>query len=478
MKQELSEYEKQRQANIARNQQLLQELRVPNLIDRSQSPKKKLVKQHVPKKVKKEIAQPTRVSARLRGIAADNEDHIKRQARDQSAEAPSNKARKIEKLDQSDEKEFLALLNTVRKIPNTEPVKREMTNQKASTCELSKLTSTLSIKHIWATVKVTQERINCSVFHPSNTKLLACAGDVSGYLGFWDVEGSKEADEAGEADPVVYMYRPHTRTITDLKFNPANPSKLFTSSYDGVLQCFDMEHASFEAVSMGLESFPFTNFDITNDGRTIWFSTSDGELCMKDFRSRADPSIFQLRDKKIGCIDLHPTDQNLIALASNDRTATIWDSRMLTGNKAAHYEPVHEFEHGYSVTSAYWSPLGNKLATTSYDDYIRIFDMQSPNEMTLQSAIKHNNHTGKWVTNFRARWNKSSATAALDHQHFVIGSMKHPLEIYSGENGEEIATLYDGDHITAVPAVAQFHPTTPTITLLAGNGSGRMVCWN
>lgn len=56
--------------------------------------------------------------------------------------------------------------------------------------------------------------------------------------------------------------------------------------------------------------------------------------------------------------------------------------------------------------------------------------------------------------------------------------MEHTLDIISGETGKEIASLYDKDHITAIPSVAQFHPSTANPVILAGNGSGRMVCWS
>jgi hypothetical protein len=55
--------------------------------------------------------------------------------------------------------------------------------------------------------------------------------------------------------------------------------------------------------------------------------------------------------------------------------------------------------------------------------------------------------------------------------------MNHPVEVYSGETGERICELYDPEKITAVPAVSLFHPTTPSMTILCGNGSGRMTCW-
>lgn len=97
----------------------------------------------------------------------------------------------------------------------------------------------------------------------------------------------------------------------------------------------------------------------------------------------------------MGCIHLNPVHNHLLAAASNDRTVTIWDTRMWSSAKAKRKkEYLHDFEHGYSATSCYWSPKGDLLATTSYDDYIRLFTLDK-DEMELKSAIKHNNHTGR-----------------------------------------------------------------------------------
>ena len=56
--------------------------------------------------------------------------------------------------------------------------------------------------------------------------------------------------------------------------------------------------------------------------------------------------------------------------------------------------------------------------------------------------------------------------------------MKHPVDIFSGETSEEVGELYDEERITAIQAVAQFHPTTENMTVVTGNGSGRMVCYS
>ncbi|KAI7857855.1 WD40-repeat-containing domain protein [Circinella umbellata] len=354
------------------------------------------------------------------------------------------------------------MLDDIRRYPNlkpedTKPVKKE--DQDAQERLREEITG-LKVNHTWATVKVTPDRINAS-----------CAADVSGSLGFWDVNNMKKEEDDEDEEPVVYTYRPHTRGITNMLFDPTNSDRLYTSSYDGTLRYFDMKNASFGLVDFGGERVPFTNFDMSQDGHNVWYSTSEGQVGFRDIRVKDGPSeleLHQLRDKKVGCVHLNPVNQNLLAVASNDRTLTVWDIRSLS-------EQTHEFSHGYSVTSAYWSPRGDKLVTASYDDYIRLFDFnESKNETKLQSAIRHNNHTGRWVTNFRARWHQT----AKEHQLFLIGNMKHPVDIFSGETSEEIGELYDEERITAIQAVAQFHPTTENMTVVTGNGSGRMVCYS
>ncbi|KAG1488638.1 hypothetical protein G6F47_012331 [Rhizopus delemar] len=410
-------------------------------------------RKHTP--VKREIKQPTRVSARLRGKSPD-----KNIERENSAVEDDNRSKTIDSLDEQNHKKLLRTMERTL-LPNTEPMIKteDDVDDKAIVDQLNEL----KIHHDWVTVKVTPNRINGCLqirFHPSNTKILGCAIDVEGYLGFWDIN-EKEENE----DPVVYNYRPHTRTVTDIKFDPLDPSKLLTSSYDGNIRIFDMNKAEFETLDTGSEKYPITSFDIQQDGHLIWFSTSDGEVGCVDKRTGGAPTVYQPREKKVGCIHINPVHQEMLAVGSNDRTATIWDIRNLRKG-----EPLYSFDHGYAVTSCYWSPKGDILATSSYDDYIRLFQLNEQKDMQLKSAIPHNNHTGRWVTNFRARWN-TNRYHGLEHQHLAIGNMNQTVDIYSGESGKEMTQIYDQDHITAIPSVAQFHPNTLKPTILTGNAS-------
>jgi WD repeat-containing protein 76 len=70
----------------------------------------------------------------------------------------------------------------------------------------------------------------------------------------------------------------------------------------------------------------------------------------------------------------------------------------------------------------------------------------------------------------RPQWQENPSDGV---QRFVIGNMNRFVDIYSG-SGEQLAQL-GGDGITAVPAVAQFHPTKDWIA--AGTASGKLCLW-
>jgi WD repeat-containing protein 76 len=103
--------------------------------------------------------------------------------------------------------------------------------------------------------------------------------------------------------------------------------------------------------------------------------------------------MYTVREKKVGCISVNYEKPTYIACASNDRTATIWDIRHL---KKKAPEPIKQFEHGFSVSACYWSPNGDKLLTTSYDNRLRVISTDGKVEdLEEEYAIEHNNRTGK-----------------------------------------------------------------------------------
>src|SRR5436305_10515090 len=73
------------------------------------------------------------------------------------------------------------------------------------------------------------------------------------------------------------------------------------------------------------------------------------------------------------------------------------------------------------------------------------------------------------LSSLRAQWQQSPTGP----QKFCIGNMNRYVEIYS-EDGQQLAQL-GGPQITAVPAVAKFHPTMDWVA--AGSASGKVCLW-
>lgn len=236
-------------------------------------------------------------------------------------------------------------------------------------------------------------------------------------------------------------------------------------------------------------------------------------------------------------MSVNPAAPHCIATASNDRTMRLFDVRMLktvpeTPDAPAKPGPeeldemealygkvqLDSLEKKMACTSIDFSPNGEYLAGVCYNDTLSIWNLEPawlsldaapsissqkarrppkgaaksgkltdwlkpevPEPTSLRERPKrllahshemiHNNQTGKWVTLFRACWNQNSQL----EPHFSIGGMTRHAEIY-GKDGRLMASLYDPDWITAVPAVTAMHPLTPA-RMATGNGSGRCVLW-
>jgi WD40 repeat protein len=220
-----------------------------------------------------------------------------------------------------------------------------------------------------------------------------------------------------------------------------------------------------------------------SESNIILFSTLQGDLGRYDLRT--DPSaadIWSLTEQKIGGFSLHPLQPHLVATASLDRTLKIWDLRKMSGSGSMrHPALLGEHESRLSVSHASWS-RGGRIATSSYDDTVKIYDFSAsagkwrPGEdldadtMVPTHIVRHNNQTGRWVTILKPQWQLRPADGV---DKFVIGNMNRFVDVFSAD-GDQLAQL-EGDGITAVPAVAHFHPSMDWVA--GGSASGKLCLW-
>ena len=448
---EISEYEQQRQANIAQRDKLLKQLALDassaGLGPKSVSkPSSKSANSHkkkpLVKKVKEEIL-PRRTSSRLAGLTADSEV-AKRKAEDEYVavqEAAKVKRQRVSgDLNLSDvviagkewdksENFFIDVVSRGAKPYDRtfgESEVRETTDK-----ELRALREKMSGLELYdgfepTRIKITPERIYSLGFHPTVDKALVFAGDKMGNLGIFDDSQShvsaksehiktedQDSEEEEEPEPNITSFHLHTRTISSFQFSPLNPSHLYTSSYDSSLRLLDLSksHSSeiYAPPDPSIDE-PLSGIEVDPQSpHLIYFSRLDGHVGRSDTRSPSTPEIFQLSEKKIGGFSLHPANPHFVATASLDRFMRIWDLRKLTG-KSGLQKPamVGEHESRLSVSHAAFNSAG-QVATASYDDTIKIHSFDgmgswspghklTPTQMTPSATIRHNNQTGRWVT--------------------------------------------------------------------------------
>jgi WD repeat-containing protein 76 len=354
---------------------------------------------------------------------------------------------------------------------------------------------------------LTKERIYAMAFHPTEDKAVIFAGDKEGRLGIFDAsqepdvtvkdEDADDDEEADAPEPVILGFKPHARTISSIHVLDSDPSSVYTASYDTTIRKLDIQaQKSVEVYAPPDDNdsdMAISCMDFASDNpNLVFFSTLRGTLGRHDLRAKpaSATTIWPgLHDNhKIGGFSLSPRQPHLVATASLDRTLKIWDLRKIIthkdedGDKVDRPSLLGEDPARLSVSHAAWGP-GGHIATTSYDDTIRVYDFSAAqgtwkpgqalgeDETKPAHKISHNNQTGRWVTILKPQWQRHPPGGV---HRFTVGNMNRFVDVYAGATGEQLGQL-DGDGITAVPAVAHFHPTKNWVA--GGNASGKLTLW-
>lgn len=448
----LSEYEQQRQANIAQRDKLLKQLALdagqaglgpqkPKPTTKSTTSKKKAPV----KKVKVEDAGPRRTSSRLQGLTADSEV-AKRKAEDEyvavQEAARVKRQRHSGDLNLSDvvvggrdwDKSENFLVDVVSR--GAKPNERtfgETEVKETSDKELRALREQMSGLELYDgfepnRIKITPERIYSLGFHPTDDKPLVFAGDKMGNLGVFDAsqtsngpkkesdvkkEEEDEEEEDDTLDPAITSFHCHTRTISAFQFSPTDPNHLYTCSYDSSLRLLDLTKSKSTEIYAPEDTSvdePLSGVEVDPSApHMLYFSRLDGHVGRTDTRARNTTDIFQLSEKKIGGFSMHPGNPHFIATASLDRYMRLWDLRKLSGKTGSQTPAlIGEHESRLSVSHAAFNSAG-QVATASYDDTVKIHTFEgmgswkaghklSDADMKPSATIRHNNQTGRWVT--------------------------------------------------------------------------------
>ncbi|KAI5123334.1 hypothetical protein M0805_001759 [Coniferiporia weirii] len=551
----LTEFELERQANIARNQALLEALNIKEaaagLISKKSATEavKSKAKPIQPRKRARPasaIQEPRRQSLRLRKEAIDpNESPAQKRRREAEAEKRrraeederlqaeerARQARKprhhdldlkvlSEEADLTDE-DLSALIATLQIVARTPQPRRYAEHSDfvfedsvKEESEVTRLKESFQKMRVVSRAKVTQDRVYSAAYHPEKSKDLIFFGDKHGQLGIWDAQAPQ--DEVKDEDEDVaapddreggkyWRLQPHwpatsKSSISAIKLDPIDSHGVFTSAYDCTIRSTSIVSGLSREV-FAMEDTLISSFDLPPTGQELWISDAEGGLTHLDLRQdKSKARRWALSEQKIGCVSINPTSPDMLLVASNDRTLKIWDARMLGEMPLTKlgFPPTVDFDdmqerlsspkgkgllmaewpHNKSVSAAFWDPRGRSIVSTSYDDKLRIWDVETglKQRKTIRSfkpfcSIRHNCQTGRWLTIFKAQWTPNPDV----YPHFTVGNMDHSLDIF-GCKGDLLARLSDSRRISAVQAVTCSHPSIVE-RAASGNASGRCVLW-
>ncbi|XP_073018284.1 uncharacterized protein [Primulina eburnea] len=289
-------------------------------------------------------------------------------------------------------------------------------------------------------------------FFPTLDMQMVVVGNKYGDIGFWNVE-AKEEDGGG-----IYVYHPHSGPISGIVIDPFSISKLYSSCYDGFVRLLDVEKEVFDMVYAS----EYTIYSMAlnpHNNKSLYFSEGRGGIKIWDLRAAKSVSSCDLHEDRINTIDFNLENSNLMATSSTDGTACIWDLRLLSADEP---KPLQTIKHKRAIQSAYFSPTGKCLATTSMDNTVGLFS--GPNYKDT-SMVFHYNQTGRWISTFRGIW-------GWDDSYVFIGNMRRGIDVISVAS-EKIVTTLESELVSAISCRFDAHPCN--VGMLAGATSGGQV---
>ncbi|CAO2206403.1 unnamed protein product [Urochloa humidicola] len=315
--------------------------------------------------------------------------------------------------------------------------------------------------------RVVPDRILSVRILPLADRTMVVTGDKLGHIGFWDVDGLVEDDEEdGDGADGVFLYFPHRGSVGGIVAHPTAPQKIYSSSYHGEICLMDVEKESFNTIH--LCDYPIFSLCQAPDSHSSLYFAEGNDLKLFDERTGKVSTTWNLHDHRINSIDFRPENPYMFATSSTDRTVCIWDMRSMQkkGPKS-----LKVLDYSRAIQSAYFSPSGNMLATTSLDDTVRIFNMDNFDDSCV---LDHNNKTGRWLSTFKAIW-------SWNDNNLFVGNMKRGIDVISVDRSQKslsasYTAFLESEYMTAIPCRFSLHPYK--VGHLAGASStGKVFVW-
>lgn len=462
---EENEYRRQRQQNMLDRFKVLdsldfdsdvKELKAITPIRKAEAPKK-VAKPQRPASKSSTPREPIKRSLRLQNrslnITMDNELELQFGSfttdRKEAYERTRITDEQVNIVDEGSDEQMIEVMNTLKNDVN---LSYEETNT-ISTCDYDKYVDIVkSCRLQYEPFKVIKQRIVSMDFHPSSKKLIVIAGDKIGHMAIQDLVKQDTNIE----------FQTHAFNVNCVSFSREDHTKFFSTSLEGCTRQGDINSSKSILVH---QSDPDQHTTWHHEfGQSLFIAEGSGIVKLVDLRTPGEKSSsFQCHSRSVRNVMLHPTNDNYFLTSSGTGEFGIFDIRTSSSKKP---NPVILQTFNKGLTSAFISAKGNYVVSTCNDDTIRVHDVSNLQTSTKVSKVTHNNHTGRWLSVFKANWHPGREDA------YIVGSMlSDPKRIqYYHRDGHMIHQFSD-DLMTTFSPVITVHPTEPVF--VGGTGSGK-----
>ncbi|XP_062491870.1 DNA damage-binding protein 2 isoform X2 [Pezoporus occidentalis] len=306
---------------------------------------------------------------------------------------------------------------------------------------------------LFRTASPFDRRVTCLEWHPTHPSTVA-VGSKGGDIILWDYEVlTKTCFIKGMGAG---------GSITGMKFNPFNPSQLYTSSVAGTTALQDF-NGNTVRVFTSTEDWDcwYCSVDVSASCRAVVTGDNVGNVVLL---STSGEEIWKLKlhKKKVTHVEFNSRCEWLLATASVDQTVKIWDLRNIKNKMSV----LHLLPHEKPVNAAYFSPTdGAKLLSTDQHSEIRVYS--SSDWTKPQHLIPHPHRQFQHLTPIKATWHPR-------YDLIVAGRYPDPkfpgytvnelrtVDVFDGNTGEMVCQLYD-PNASGIISLNKFNPMGDTL---------------
>ncbi|CAL5080832.1 unnamed protein product [Urochloa decumbens] len=297
---------------------------------------------------------------------------------------------------------------------------------------------------------------------PLVDRTVVAVGTDFGHLMFWDADCTVPArTPLCPGSDGMFWYHPHSVAVSGITVHPSAPLKIYSCSRHGEICLMDVEEEVFNMVHL-CNDLVLSLCQSPDNSNCLYFGKGNGDLKGFDERAGKISSTWQLHRDSISSIDFNPENTYMLATSSLDNTACVWDLRNMKRLKAQSLKVV---EHKLRVHSAYFSPSGSILATTSSDNTVGVLSVR---DFDKSCYLQHSCPS----TTFKANWGWNDSELFVDIER-DIGILSFDL------NDISISASYKArigsEEMSQVPNQFATHPYQ--VGVLACAGRNKLFLW-